>query len=39
MEGNGRGVPTNQEIECTDKTFVIDGRYATYYYEVKRATE
>jgi len=33
------GVPTNQEIECTDKTFVIDGRYATYYYEVKRATE
>jgi hypothetical protein len=33
------GVPTNQKIECIDKTFVIDGRYATYYYEVKRATE
>jgi hypothetical protein len=33
------GVPADQEIERTDNTFKIDGRYATYYYEVKRATE
>jgi hypothetical protein len=33
------GVPTAQDIECADNTFEIDGRYATYYYEVKRAAE
>lgn len=33
------GVPADQEIERTDNTFKISGRYATYYYEVKRATE
>jgi hypothetical protein len=30
------GVPINQEIDHTNNTFVIDGRYATYYYQVKR---
>ncbi len=30
------GVPTAQEVECNDNRFTIDGRYATYYYEVKR---
>jgi len=33
------GVPADEEIERTDNTFKIDGRYATYYYEVKRAAE
>ena len=30
------GVPKNTQIECSVNTFEIDGRYATYYYEVKR---
>jgi len=30
------GVPTDQQVERTGNTFSIDGRYATYYYEVKR---
>ena len=30
------GVPTNNQIEQTNNTFAIDGRYATCYYEVKR---
>ncbi|UCG59160.1 MAG: hypothetical protein JSU70_06550 [Phycisphaerales bacterium] len=30
------GVPTEQQVERIDNTFRIDGRYATYYYEVKR---
>jgi hypothetical protein len=30
------GVPTNQDVARTGNTFAIDGRYATYYYEVKR---
>jgi hypothetical protein len=33
------GVPTAQQLERTGNTFVIDGRYATYYYEVKRIVE
>ena len=33
------GVPTNQDVERTGNTFKIDGRYATYYYEVKRSVE
>ena len=33
------GVPTDQQVERTDNTFTIDGRYATYYYEVKRSVE
>lgn len=32
------GVPTNQQVERASNTFTIDGRYATYYYEVKRLT-
>jgi hypothetical protein len=31
------GVPTNQEVDHSNNTFEIDGRYATYYYQVKRA--
>ena len=30
------GVPTDQEVARTGNSFAIDGRYATYYYEVKR---
>ncbi len=30
------GVPIDQQVERTGNTFAIDGRYATYYYEVKR---
>jgi hypothetical protein len=33
------GVPTAQQVERTGNTFAIDGRYATYYYEVKRVVE
>ncbi len=31
------GVPTDQSVERDGNTIHIDGRYATYYYEVKRA--
>lgn len=30
------GVPTDRELDRTDNTFRIDGRYASYYYEVTR---
>ena len=30
------GVPTDKLLEHTDSTFRIDGRYATYYYEITR---
>ncbi len=30
------GVPTDRELDCTNNTFRIDGRYASYYYEVTR---
>ena len=30
------GVPTDKEVEREDNQVTIDGRYATYYYEVKR---
>ncbi len=30
------GVPTGRQLERTDNTFRLDGRYATYYYEVRR---
>jgi hypothetical protein len=30
------GVPTGKTVARTGNTFDIDGRYATYYYEVKR---
>ena len=33
------GVLTTREVERTGNTFSIDGRYATYYYEVKRRTK
>ena len=33
------GVPTSQQVERTGNTFEIDGRYATYYYQVKRLVE
>ena len=33
------GVPTVRHVEHTGNTFSIDGRYATYYYQVKRAGE
>jgi hypothetical protein len=33
------GVPTDRDVERTANTFRIDGRYATYYYEVKRSVE
>jgi hypothetical protein len=33
------GIPTDKHIECTDNTFDIDGRYAAYYYQLKRAVE
>ena len=33
------GVPTAQQLERTGNTFAIDGRYATYYYEVKRLVD
>jgi hypothetical protein len=33
------GVPTDRQVERNDNTFAIDGRYATYYYEVKRTGE
>jgi hypothetical protein len=30
------GVPTDRQVDRTGSTFRIDGRYATYYYEVRR---
>ena len=33
------GVPTAKQVERTGNTFEIDGRYATYYYQVKRLVE
>jgi len=33
------GVPAAQQVERTGNTFEIDGRYATYYYQVKRLIE
>ncbi len=30
------GVPTTRELERSGNTFRIDGRYATYYYQVRR---
>ncbi len=33
------GVPTAQQVERTGNSFEIDGRYATYYYQVKRLVE
>ncbi len=30
------GVPTEREVRRTGNTFDIDGRYATYYYEIRR---
>jgi hypothetical protein len=30
------GVPGEKEVEREGNVFAIDGRYATYYYEVKR---
>jgi hypothetical protein len=33
------GVPTARHVERTGNAFAIDGRYATYYYEVKRSAE
>lgn len=33
------GVPTAQHVERTGNTFSIDGRYATYYYEIRRFVE
>jgi hypothetical protein len=30
------GVATDREVEHSGNSFRIDGRYATYYYEVKR---
>jgi len=30
------GVPTGRQVERTGDTFRIDGRNATYYYEVRR---
>jgi VCBS repeat-containing protein len=31
------GVPTTQDVERVGNTITIDGRYATYYYEVTRS--
>jgi hypothetical protein len=33
------GVPGDRQLERSGNTFVIDGRYATYYYEVKRSVD
>jgi hypothetical protein len=33
------GVPTARQVEHKGNSFEIDGRYATYYYQVKRAGE
>lgn len=30
------GVPTDQQVTLSGKSFAIDGRYRAYYYEVKR---
>jgi hypothetical protein len=30
------GVPTASEVQRDGNSFAIDGRYATYYYEVRR---
>jgi hypothetical protein len=30
------GVPTDRQVERSGNTFRIDGRYASYYYEIKR---
>jgi glycosyl hydrolase family 42 (putative beta-galactosidase) len=32
------GVPTERDVEREGNTFAIDGRYATYYYEVCRSS-
>ena len=33
------GVPQDRDVERTGNTFTIDGRYATYYYEIVRSTQ
>ena len=33
------GVPTAQQVDRNGNTFSIDGRYAAYYYQVKREGE
>jgi hypothetical protein len=33
------GVPTDQQVSRTGNSFTIDGRYATYYYQVKRTID
>jgi len=33
------GVPKQRQVERTGNTFAIDGRYATYYYQVKRSVD
>jgi len=33
------GVPTERDVERIGRTIHIDGRYATYYYEVKRFSQ
>jgi hypothetical protein len=30
------GVPTDRQVDHPDNTFHLDGRYATYYYEIRR---
>jgi len=30
------GVPTDRQVDCAGNTFRIDGRCATYYYEIRR---
>lgn len=30
------GVPTENVLDATDKTFLINGRFKTYYYEIRR---
>jgi len=30
------GVPTDRQVERTGNTFAIDGRYSTYYYQIRR---
>ena len=33
------GVPTPRQVERSGNTFSIDGRYATYYYEIQRSVD
>ncbi len=33
------GVPTQRQVERSGNTFTIDGRYTTYYYQVKRSVD